>query len=263
MLKNLIRYDLGYIFKLLVIFYSLAAVFSILTKCFFYAPDSLIFTVIREICLGAAISMICSTLINNIIRMWVRFKNNLYGDESYLTHTLPIEKSTHYFSKILTAVISLFVSFLIITVLLILMFYSKENLLMIKNIILPLAELYDSSILGLLLVFIFILFLEFLNILQCGFTGIILGNKMNSSRTGFTVLFGFISFAVSQWLVLIPIGVIALFNKSFMSLFLEDALVSIDAIKMLIVTAIAAYTGVSVLICLVNIKLLKKGVNVD
>ena len=56
--------------------------------------------IIGEICQGAMFSMMISAIINNLMRMWVRFKQNLYGDESYLTHTLPVTKASIYLSKI-------------------------------------------------------------------------------------------------------------------------------------------------------------------
>ena len=34
------------------------------------------------------IGMIINSLINGLMRSWVRFINNVYKDESYLTHTL-------------------------------------------------------------------------------------------------------------------------------------------------------------------------------
>ena len=96
MLRKLLKYELKSIFKFLIIFYVLAIFFSILTRIFFSFENSLMLEILAEIAQGAAISMMCSTLINNIMRLWVRFKSHYYGDESYLTHTLPIEKSTHY-----------------------------------------------------------------------------------------------------------------------------------------------------------------------
>jgi hypothetical protein len=134
--------------------------------------------------------------------MWVRFKSNLYGDESYLSHTLPVTKCAHYLSKIFTTVITLLVSFLVVGAVLFIMYYSKDSIQMIKGILAPLATLYDSSVVAILIVFIFILFIEFTNVLQCGFTGIILGHRMNNAKVGFSVLYGFISFFVSQTAVL-------------------------------------------------------------
>ena len=50
-------------------------------------------------------------LINNLMRTWVRFRHNLYGDESYLTHTLPVERKTIYLSKFITSIILVFMFF--------------------------------------------------------------------------------------------------------------------------------------------------------
>ncbi len=264
MLKKLIKYDLKWMFKFLIIFYSLAMVFGIITRIITGNTNSLIINIIREFCSGFAIAMVCSMLINNIMRMWVRFKSHLYGDESYLSHTLPVEKGTHYLSKIITTVITLFTSFLVAGAVLFIMYYSKENIELVKSILTPLAELYDSSILGFLIAILLVLFIEFLNILQCGFTGIILGHRMNNAKVGFSVVFGFVAFSISQMAVIGITFIAAIFNEDFMNLFkTAEANISIDTLKLAMVLAIVSYTLVSVLLCLVNIKLFKKGVNVD
>ena len=76
--------------------------------------NSFVVNILGEICKGAAISMMVSILINSLMRLWVRFKSNFYGDESYLTHTLPVSKSNLYLSKTLTSIIILFLSILVI-----------------------------------------------------------------------------------------------------------------------------------------------------
>lgn len=263
MLRKLLKYDLKSIFKVLIIFYILAMFFGVLTRVFFSFKNSLVLEILGEIAQGAAISMMCSTLINNIMRMWVRFKSQFYGDESYLTHTLPVEKRTHYLSKILTTIITLFVSFALICLVLFTAYYSKENLLLFKNLLLPLAEVYDSTILGIIALFVFVLFLEFLNILQCGFTGIILGQRQNNAKLGFSVLFGAVAFMVSQFIMIAVLFGIAIFNKDFMNLFVTNEFLGIETIKSMIYISIACYILVSVIICFINIRLFKKGVNVE
>lgn len=263
MLKKLLNYDLKSIFKVIIIFYILAIFFGILTRVFFGFRNSLVLEILGKISQGAAISMMCSTLINNIMRMWVRFKAHFYSDEAYLTHTLPIKKETHYLAKFLTAIITLFVSFALVFLVLFTAYYSKENLLVFKNLLLPVAEAYDSTIVGLIALLVFVLFLEFFNILQCGFTGIILGNRMNNAKTGFSVLFGAVAFFVSQAIVLAVLFLIALFNTEFMNLFVTNTTLNVQTIKSMICVAISCYTLVSVLGCVTNIYLFKKGVNVD
>ena len=130
--------------------------------------------IIGQICSGVTISMIFNILINNLMRLWVRFKNNFYNDESYLTHTLPVNKKILYLSKMLSSIISLFGSIIVIGITLFIAYYSKENIQLIKSFLMPLADIYNSTILNILLSFLFIFFLEFINALQSGYTGILL-----------------------------------------------------------------------------------------
>ena len=263
MLKKLLKYDLKNIFKFLIIFYSLALFFGILTRIFLNIENSLVMNIIGQVCSGTTISMMFSILINNLMRLWVRFKQNLYGDESYLTHTLPIEKKTLYLSKILTAVITLFISVLVIGLTIFIAYYSKENLETLKNMILPIATFYGSSFIKLLLLVLFVFFLEFANILQSGFTGIILGHKKNNLKTGYSVLFGFVIYIATQIFAVLVIFIVALFNKDLMNLFVTNEIINVNMLKLGIYLAIIIYTVTLFVIYFVNLKLFKKGVNVD
>ena len=263
MLKKLLSYDLKYILKFLAVFYSLAMFFGILTRTFFSFENSLVLNIIGQVCSGTAISMMCSSIINNIMRMWVRFRSNFYGDESYLSHTLPVEKSTHYLSKIITASITLFISFCVVVAVLFVGYYSKENIEVLKNLLSSVAKVYDSSVWGIIAVFIGLLFLEFLNILQCGFTGIILGHRMNNTKAGFSVLFGFIVYIISQLVVVSLLAIAALFNDGVRNLFVTNTAIDIQVLKAAVIFATVIYASICMALCFVNIKLFKKGVNVD
>ncbi len=263
MLKYLLKYDLKYIFKLIVIFYSLALFFGALTRVFLSVENSLAIEIIGRICSGTAISMMFSILINTLMRLWVRFKQNLYGDESYLTHTLPVKKQTLYLSKIITAVISVFISVIVITLTLFIAYYSKENFEFIKNLILPFADIYESSVLGIILAFLVVFFLEFANILQAGFTGIILGHKMSSSKTGFSVLYGFLVYIATQVFAVVALFACALFNDNFMNLFVTQNAIDIPTIKTVVWLSIAVYSISLIVVYFINQYLFKKGVNVD
>ena len=263
MLGKLLKYDLQSKFKFLMIFYSLAIFFAVLTRLFLLIDNSLIMNVIGKICSGVTISMIFNILINNIMRLWVRFKNNFYGDESYLTHTLPVDKKTLYLSKELDGVISLFISVLVIALALFIAYYSKENIELLKNILLPVADIMGSSVKKIILAFLFICFLEIANMVQAGFCGIILGHKMNNMKTGFSVLYGFLCYMATQVFVLIIIFITGLFNKDIMNLFFTNEIVNIEMIKFIIYLAIVIYTVTLFIGYIINVKLFKVGVNVD
>ena len=86
---------------------------------------------------------------------------------------------------------------------------------------------------------------------------------MNNAKTGFSVLFGFISFLVSQNAVIAIFFIMSLFNKDFMVLFSGGDIIGVDVIKSAFSVAIVSYTIINIALCFINIKLFKKGVNVD
>ena len=102
-----------------------------------------------------------------------------------------------------------------------------------------------------------------MNIVQCGFTGIILGHKKNNNKTLFSVLYGLITFTVSQLSVLITLFIVALFNPDIMNLIFTNEMINIDSTKIIIYMSIVMYTVVLIASYFINVKLFKKGVNVD
>ena len=263
MLNKLIKYDLKYNNKVLVIFYILSIFFAILTRIFLNIENSAIMNIIGKICSGVTISMIFNILINNLMRLWSRFKNNLYNDESYLTHTLPIDKKTIYLSKSLSSLISVFTGVIIIAISLFIAYYSKENIETLKAILLPLATIYNSTIIKVIFAILFIFFLEFCNGLQAGYTGIILGHRRNNGKMGYSVFFGFCAYMAIQIIGLITIFIMGIFNKDIMNLFMTQEMISVDVIKMVIYIAIILYSSTLIINYIINVQLFKSGVNVD
>ena len=146
MLNKLLKYDLRYVYKILVVFYILTLIFALLTRLFSSIDNSVLFYILSKICSGVTISFIFNILINSIMRVWVRFTKNIYGDESYLTHTLPVEKKKIYLSKFLSSVVTMFTSVAVILVVLFIAYFSKENFDFIKGMLDYIALSYLSLI---------------------------------------------------------------------------------------------------------------------
>lgn len=263
MLNKLLKYDLKWTYKVLIVFYILSIIFALLTRLLFSIENSFVLNVVAQICSGITISMFASVLINNIMRLWARFVMNTYKDESYLTHTLPVKKQTIYTSRFLAAFVTMFTSILVIAFSIFIAYYSKENLQIVKTLLTPVAQMYDSTALKLLLVVVFVVFLEMLFTLQIGYTGIILGHRKNSGKIAFSILFGFICYMITQGLILLGLFAIGLFNKDIMNMFITNEIVSVDIIKNIMYLAIGIYTICIIIYYYVNIKLFEKGVNVD
>ena len=99
MLIKLLKYDLKYMIKNMTIFYILSIFFAIVTRILFNLEQSVIVNIIGKISAGCMFSMVANILINTMMRSWIRFRDSLYKDESYLTHTLPATKKELYNSK--------------------------------------------------------------------------------------------------------------------------------------------------------------------
>ena len=89
--------------------------------------QSAIIHLIGQISLGCMISMIFNVLINTMMRSWVRFRDSLYKDEAYLTHTLPVTKNELYNSKFIQTLIFYFIGFVVILLSLFIVYYSPNK----------------------------------------------------------------------------------------------------------------------------------------
>ena len=225
MLNKLLKYDLKYMIRNMSVFYVLAIFFAITTKILFVIDQSFMVSVLAKISLGFLIAMIANILINTMMRSWIRFRDSLYKDESYLTHTLPVKKSELYESKFIQTLIFSIVGFAVILLCLFITFYSKENWTTLTNYLNTVSSNLNMSTLFFVIILLLIIFLEIFNAIQCGFLGIILGHRRNNGKIGYSVAIGFILYLVSQTLVLALIYVYGLFDSSVMELFIHHLLV--------------------------------------
>ncbi len=264
MLIKLLKYDLKYMIKNMAIFYILSIFFAITTRILFNMDKSVIINIISGISTGCMFSMIANILINTMMRSWVRFKDSLYKDESYLTHTLPVTKNELYNSKFIQTLIFFFIGFIIILISLFIAYYSKDNWLAITNYIKTITIGLNMSTLFFVIMAIIIIFLEVFNAIQCGFLGIILGHKENNSKLGYSVLFGFVIYLIAQGLVLALVYIYGLFDSTVMELF-KTATINIDvnAFKTLSVVSAVLYIIIIFSMSIVGKKLLNNGVNIE
>ena len=263
MLAKLLKYDLKYMIKNLSVFYILAIFFAITTRIFFSLDQSFIVKLIGQISVGCMFSMVASILINTMMRSWIRFRDSIYKDESYLTHTLPVTKNDIYNSKFFQTLIFFIVGFIIILVTLFITYYTKDRWIDLKNYINTITTGLEFNTTLFIVSVITIIFFEVFNAIQCGFLGIILGYKMNSGKTGYSVLFGFCAYLIAQSIVLALTFIVGLFNSSIGDLFKNSILLDSNSFKLLVVLAIIIYLIVIFLMSIICKKELNKGVNVE
>ena len=264
MLSKLLKYDLKYMIKNMCVFYILSVFFAITTRILFEVEQSVIINIMGQISVGCMFAMLANILINTMMRSWIRFNNSLYKDESYLTHTLPVTKNDIYNSKLIQTFIFFFIGFIVIIISLFIAYYSKENWQAITNIVKNITIGLNMNTLFFITMFLLVVFLEIFNAIQCGFYGIVLGNRKNNAKIGYSVLFGFILYLVSQTIVLLLIFIYGLFDSSVMGLF-QTSTVSIDANAFKVLLVLASLLYVIIIYCMSMLckRTLNKGVNVE
>lgn len=263
MLGKVLKYDLKWTYKLVVVFYILAVIFSVIGRLFGEIENSLVFDIISKICYGTAISMVVSSLINSLMRLWTRFVRNVYKDESYLTHTLPVEKKSIYLSKVISGVVCIFTTMIVAVICLGICYYSEANMDILKNLLEIAASTYNTTVLKLLLLVAIVIFLEVVYILLIGYVGIILGHKSNKNKMGRSIIIGILLYFGFQTISLGLIGVYGLFNPDVMNLINTTDIINIGAIKSVMYVGIGIYVIYSILLYYIGQSALNKGVNIE
>jgi hypothetical protein len=208
--------------------------------------------------------MIANVVINVMMRSWIRFRDSLYKDEAYLTHTLPVTKKDLYNSKFLQTLIFFFIGFIIVLLSLFIAYYTPDTWRLIKEFIKTITIGLNMSTLFFISMGILIIFLELFNAIQCGFLGIILGYKRNNGKIGFSVLFGFIIYLIAQTLVLGLVFVYGLFDSTVMDLFKSGSIsIDVNAFKSLAIISSVLYLVIIFTMSIICKKELNKGVNIE
>ena len=263
MLNKLLKYDLKYMVKNMSVFYILAIFFAITTRILFSLDQSFIVHVMGQISVGCMFAMVANILINVMMRSWVRFRDSIYKDESYLTHTLPVTKNDIYNSKFLLTLIFFLVSFVIMIISLFITYYTEERWLLVKGFVNTLTTGLDFNTTLFVVSMFIIIFLEVFNAIQCGFLGIILGYRRNNNKLGFSIFYGFIAYLVAQTLVLFLTFIVGLFDPDIMNLFRNNVALDSSSFKIFVALAIILYLVIISVMKLLCTKTFSKGVNVE
>ena len=263
MLKKLLKYDFKDIYKFLSVFYILSIIFAILTRVLLGLKQTIIIGIISQISMGFMFSMLASSLINTLMRNWVRFKDTLYKDESYLTHTLPVTKSQIYESKFILSLTNLATTFIVIILSVLIAYSGKDNLSITTNYIDSVSRIFNTSAISFVILIILILFLEIYAGLQSGFLGIILGHKKSNNKVMHSVIFGFVTYIIIQLIVLFILFITALFNKDIMKMFTDNVLPPLSAIKSIVLLFSIIYVAIIIGTNITCVKKLNNGVNVE
>ena len=260
MLKKLVKYDLIWINKSMVIFFIIGIIVSTLTRIVSCFDNTFVGNILYIVFKCASISCIVSIIINCSIRIWNRFRLNIYKDESYLTHTLPITKSTLYNSKMISSLLSMFISLFVVLICFIIVYVDNDMLDKLNDIF------SHGNITFIFIGVLLLMILQLVYMTYCGIMGLILGHKFNNNKIIMTIVFGIGLYFLMQTVIFgITLGIGSV-NSDIASLFTKTVKEDINfeiAVKSLVLIVNIVYIIFISTMYIVGKKLFKKGINVD
>lgn len=262
MLKKLLKYDLYYLNKIVCIFAIFTLIFAVSYRLLIRLDSNMLLSIITKIINGVAISMMASLVINVVIRLFVRFTSNFYGDESYLTHALPVSKNKLLLSKFISAILITLYAFAIILIAVFIMYYTKERWITIVNYVKDIANGYNINVIPYIVLFLVMFFLEFVLLIISGFCCIVIGHKANSKKILLSIISGYLIYQIAGVLILGIVLVIGIFDHDLILFLFKDNHVFPDIILRLFIYITILYSIFCVIVYGITAKLFNKGVDV-
>ena len=262
MLGKLLKYDLKWMLnKVMWIYYVILIIVSISIKIVENVHQTMFLVIVDKVLVGVFISCCISVLITCFMRIWARFIQNIYKDESYLTHTLPVTKNELFNAKIISSIISVVISILVIVACVAFVYLNDATFEELRLMYDSLVQAYNGVaavvfIIGLVL----IILLEMINAMMCGIFGIVVGHRYNDSKIIKSILIGLVSYIVLASFTVIVLNVI---STNLLDEVVTNGFPSINTLKVMGFTALGLYTAYIIGFCFISKKLLNKGVNVD
>ena len=191
MLSKLIKHDLKRSFSWLWILCAITVAVSGLTRLIGLGSGTF-FVIVKGIFAGITTALIANVLIQPFIRFFITFQKDAYGDESYLTHTLPITKDQILFSRYISAFVQL-VFALIVTVLSIFILYWTPQLGdNLQQMFIYFTQNFAPgniiSFNGLAILLVLLIFLSFVLLTVTGYTSVVIANKCPNKKTLIAVI---------------------------------------------------------------------------
>lgn len=264
MLSKLIKYDFKKIFGQVFVFFVLSIVLAGISRGFNELGKSLgFFKVVGIFFTSVEYAIMANVIIQPIVRILAEFGKNMYGDASYLTHTIPAKRSDVFLSKCLSALLIMLIAFVSLIVSVAILALSKDNIEVLKVLISGLLAGSSLNWVAFVVLFVFILFAEFLSLISIVFCAIVCANKFNENKVvrGFalTIIFQFLQMIA----ILLMFVVATLITGDLSSLFTATPQIGSSLFVVISIVGVIGYLLSTIAFYFVSQHLLSKGVDVN
>lgn len=261
MLGKLLKYDLKKNMRWLWILFVSPLVLAGASRGFAELGKNIAFFKVVGIFFDSVFyALLANVLIHPFLRSFLNFTKSIYGDESYLTHTLPVTKSQIINSKFITAFVEMVLGFVSIVLSLLIRFASpaffKTLKLLLSTLIVGNISLF--AVLSLVVVLILVEFLMYIAII---FFSIIVAYRAKDKKA----LKAFLLTALMAFIAITVLAIIMAIVLLINGIELSAATLTFSAkmFNCMVLTGIIVYSLVIVLFYFLAKREFNKGVNVD
>lgn len=259
--KNLIKYDLKKMFNILIIFYILSIILGGIARIFAIFDNITFFNILKIIFASLNYAVWGNIIVHTFVQIIMRFNKNFYGDESYLTHTLPVTKIQLLISKYISSLIVVLSSILVLLLSVFIMFYSKENMTNLKALLDASVSGFNISATTFVILIAITLFTQICAIISMSFAGVVIGKRFNIKKNIKSLIFIFAFYISSIILTLIFAILMAMCMGNVGMLFSNE--ISSSLLIGLLILAIVCYVLYAIIFFFITKWQFEKGVNVD
>ena len=261
MLKKLIKYDFNWINKVMYVYFAILICVTLILKVIESIDQNILIVILDKIMSGTFIAFVINTIITCIIRIWARFVQNLYKDESYLTHTLPVTKKQLFNSKVIASVLSLLLSMSVVIVCIAIIYLNSTTIYEIKNIYQSLVNIYNAPFAVIFIICVVLLILlEVFCIVMVGMFGITIGHRSNNYKMIKSIVVGFLSYIAYNIISLI---IMLILSEIFSFEITSETLPKLSTIATIGLTFIISFAVYNFIFYVLSKHFLNKGVNVE
>lgn len=215
MLGKVLKYDLKALCRYLIPLYAVLFGLGIMIRLLGFFDNVSIIAIICGLMIVALVVLSCLSFVLNGIFSVKYYLENLFKDEGYLTHTLPVKKGTLLFSKVLASLVTFSMTALVLIISLIVAFYQKGLFVDVVKVLN--LSIYGMSVYEFLLFMIVYGVIGYVATILMVYAAIAIGYSRSSNKLVSSVVWGLIFYFVMEFLYLGLLGIIMIINPTFIS----------------------------------------------
>ena len=218
MLGKILKYDLKSMGKSLLPLYAGLIGMALILKLLSFGTDSFsVLQIIYNFMLVFFIIFEIGAIFYTFFVAIKRYYKNLYSDEGYLTHTLPVTSGQLLISKVTTSLLYFILTIIIMLLSIMICFDTSELFKLIFEGISYLAVALSVSEMAIYIWCVIFMLVSYLSYVLLVYAGIGLGQSHSNNKIIFSVVYSVVLYYITQIIAVVALGLLFVISPDIMS----------------------------------------------